>query len=220
MIRIFHLPLCVLALIALIPFKGKAQLAFDRVVQVNGVVMTSDSLYGVPDVIVSVKNQNRGVYTSESGVFVLVCFKGDTIQFRSLGYTPSEYVIPEDFKSNTLSMVKLLSQDTFFLSETVIHALPSKESFRYVFEHFQPEDDKYEIARKNSDLAMMRMMATTMNPDGHEGASYAMRSIAQRASYEGMRPPMQIMSPIAWAQFIQAWKRGDFRSKKKKTSSY
>lgn len=199
----------------LLPLTGKAQLAFDRVVQINGVVMTSDSLYGVPDVIVSVKNQNRGTYTSEMGVFALVCFKGDTLQFRSLGFSPTEYIVPENIQGNTISMVKLMSQDTFFLNETIIRALPSKESFRYVFEHMQPEDDRIEIARKNSDLAMMRMMTATLNPDGREGASAALHGIAQRASYEGMRPPMQIMSPIAWAQFLQSWKRGDFRKKKK-----
>lgn len=211
-LRIFQLTL---TLLFLVPSLSRAQLAFDRVVQINGVVMTSDSLYGVPDVIVSVKNQNRGTYTSETGVFALVCFKGDTLQFRSLGFSPSEYIVPENIQGNTLSMVKLMSQDTFFLNETIIRALPSKESFRYVFEHMQPEDDRLEIARKNSDLAMMRMMSTTLSPDGREGASFAMHNIAQRASYEGMRPPMQIMSPIAWAQFIQAWKRGDFRKKKK-----
>lgn len=202
-------------LLCSLPLRSSAQLAFDRVVQINGVVMTSDSLYGVPDVTVSVKNQNRGTYTSETGVFALVCFKGDTLQFKSLGFSPSEYVVPETVQGNTISMVKLMSQDTFFLNETIIRALPSKESFRYVFEHMQPEDDRIEIARKNSDLAMMRMMTATLSPDGREGASYAMHGIAQRASYEGMRPPMQIMSPIAWGQFLQAWKRGDFRKKKK-----
>jgi len=29
----------------------------------------------------------------------------------------------------------------------------------------------------------------------------------------GQVPPQNIFNPIAWAEFIQAWKRGDFKRK-------
>lgn len=194
---------------------SKAQVIFDKLVQINGVVMTSDSLYGIPDAIVSVKNQNKGTYTSEQGVFALVCFKGDTLQFRSLGFNIKEYVVPEDIKGNTISLVQLLSQDTFFLNETIIHALPSKENFNYAFQNLNLEDDRYEIARKNSDLAMMRMMSMILRPDGRAGQAFVQQDAAYRAAYAGQQQPMNILSPIKWGQFIEAWKRGDFRKKKK-----
>ena len=114
---------------------AQAQVAPDRLIQINGVVMTSDSLYGIPDAIVSIKNQNKGTYTSEQGVFALVCFKGDTVQFKSLGFEAKDYVVPNDIKGNTISLVQLLSQDTFFLNETIIHALPSKEQFNFAFQN-------------------------------------------------------------------------------------
>lgn len=201
-------------LLCSINFQAKAQVIFDKLVQINGVVMTSDSLYGIPDAIVSVKNQSKGTYTSEQGVFALVCFKGDTIQFRSLGFNGKEYVVPEDIKGNTISLVQLLSQDTFFLNETIIHALPSKENFNYAFQNLNLEDDRYEIARKNSDLAMMRMMSVILRPDGRAGQAYAQKDAAYRAAYAGQQQPMNILSPIKWGQFIEAWKRGDFRKKK------
>lgn len=197
-----------------INFSTKAQVIFDKLVQINGVVMTSDSLYGIPDAIVSVKNQSKGTYTSEQGVFALVCFKGDTIQFRSLGFNGKEYVVPENISGNTISLVQLLSQDTFFLNETIIHALPSKENFNYAFQNLNLEDDRYEIARKNSDLAMMRMMSVILRPDGRAGQAYAQKDAAYRAAYAGQQQPMNILSPIKWGQFIEAWKRGDFRKKK------
>jgi hypothetical protein len=193
--------------------QAKAQIAFDRLVQINGVVMTSDSLYGVPDVTITVKNHNKGTYSSELGVFALVCFKGDTLQFRSLGFTPTDYVIP-DVSGNTISMVQLMSQDTFFLNETIIHALPSREKFNYAFQNLDVEDDLYETARKNTNLAMLRMLAMTRLPMGSENQAYVQRQMAVRAAYEGQRPPMNVLSPIKWGQFIEAWKRGDFRSKK------
>jgi hypothetical protein len=177
--------------------------------------MTSDSLYGIPDVIISVKNQNKGTYSSEQGVFALVCFKGDTLQFRQLGYSPKDYVIPNSIVGNSISLVQLMSQDTFFLNETIIHALPSKENFNYAFQHLNIDDDRYEIARKNTNLAMMRMLAMTSLPNGREGQQYAQNYAAYRAAYAGQQQPMNILSPIKWGQFIEAWKRGDFRKKKK-----
>lgn len=180
--------------------------------------MTSDSLYGVPDVIVSVKNKDKGTYTSDLGVFALVCFKGDTLQFRSLGYSPKDYVIPKNIEGNTLSLVQLLSQDTFFLNETIIHALPSKEHFNFAFQNLNIDDDKYEVARKNSDLALIRMLSMNTLPNGRESQQYAQQDAAYRAAYSGQQQPMNILSPIKWGQFIEAWKRGDFR--KKKTKSY
>ena len=38
-------------------------------------------------------------------------------------------------------------------------------------------------------------------------------NIANRAVYQGQTPPMNIFNPAAWADFIQAWKRGDFKNK-------
>ncbi|MDI9318949.1 MAG: carboxypeptidase-like regulatory domain-containing protein [Phycisphaerales bacterium] len=191
-----------------------SQLSYDKIVQINGVVMTSDSLYGVPDVVVSVKNQNKGTYTSELGVFALVCFKGDTLQFRSLGYTPKDYVIPQNIKGNSLSLVQMLSQDTFFLNETIIHALPSKEHFNFAFQNLIIDDDKYEVARKNTDLALIRMLSMTTLPSGRENQQFAQQNAAYRAAYSAQQQPMNILSPIKWGQFIEAWKRGDFRNKK------
>jgi hypothetical protein len=39
--------------------------------------------------------------------------------------------------------------------------------------------------------------------------------MSQQAQYYGSRQPMNILSPLAWAEFFEAWKRGDYRKKKK-----
>jgi hypothetical protein len=214
-LSIFKISFFFLLLLLVVNSTGQAQVSFNRLIQINGVLMTSDSLYGIPDAIVTVKNQDKGTYTSEQGVFALVCFKGDTLQFRSLGFNTKEYVIPETIAGNTISLVQLLSQDTFFLNETIIRALPSKENFNYAFQNLNLDDDRYEIARKNSNFAMMRMMSSILKPDGREGQAFTQRDAAYRAAYTGQQLPMNIMSPIAWGKFIESWKRGDFRKKKK-----
>ena len=64
----------------LLPIAAKAQFetARDSVVQLYGVIMTADSLVGIPAVSITVKGQNRGTITNDQGVFSIVDIPGVT----------------------------------------------------------------------------------------------------------------------------------------------
>jgi hypothetical protein len=74
-------------------------------------------------------------------------------------------------------------------------------------------DDDIEIARRNTDVAKRRILMKTIPGDGGEATKMQFNKIAQKAVYTGQTPPMNIFNPAAWAEFIQAWKRGDFKNK-------
>jgi hypothetical protein len=188
-----------------------AQLAPDSVIQIDGVTMTADSLRAVADVIVEVKGKNRGTETAYTGVFSMVCEKGDTLKFSCIGFRSKEFVIAKDLKGDLFSMIQLMVQDTFYLPETIIRPLPSKERFNYAFQHWQVPNDQYELARRNTNAYMLRALAYTMPIDGRTAQSRLMAQQANQAVYYGQQQPMNILSPIAWGQFFEAWKRGDFR---------
>src|ERR1017187_5094687 len=90
------------------------------IIQIDGVTMTADSLRAVPDATIMVKNKNRGTESEYTGVFSIVCAKGDTLIFSCLGFRPKEYVISKDIKGQIFSMIQLMVQDTFYLPETII----------------------------------------------------------------------------------------------------
>ncbi|MCW3120551.1 MAG: hypothetical protein JWQ38_43 [Flavipsychrobacter sp.] len=183
----------------------------DKIIQINGITMTADSLRAVPDVTIVVKNKNRGVESENNGVFSIVCYKGDTLQFHCLGFRAKEYVIAKDMKGQIFSMIQLMVQDTFYLPETIIRPLPSKEAFEFAFTHWHIPSDQYEIARRNTDAYIMRALAYTLPRDGREQQSRLLQQQAREAVYYGQQQPMNIFNPIAWGQFFEAWKRGDFR---------
>ncbi len=81
--------LCVFAL-----SKAFAQDPYENIIQINGVTMTADSLRAVPNVTVLVLNKDRGVESSNKGVFSIVVYKGDTLQFSALGFRSKQYVVP------------------------------------------------------------------------------------------------------------------------------
>lgn len=185
----------------------------ENVIQINGVTMTADSLRAVPGATVLIKNQNRGVYASEQGVFSIVCYKGDTIQFSAIGYREKEYVVPRNIEGQYFSMIQLMVQDTFYLPETIVRPIMTREQFEYAFRNSKIPDDKYEIARKNTDQLTLRAIAFTLPRDGRENQAIFQSMQAQNAVYYGQAKPATIFDPLRWAEFFEAWKRGDFRKK-------
>jgi signal peptidase I len=198
-----------------LPFASMAQFEKlkDSLVELYGVVMTADSLKAIPSVTVMVKGENRGTITNEKGVFSIVATKGDKIEFSSIGYKPKEAVIPRDLEGNHFSLIQLLVTDTQYLPATVIKPRPTKEQFERDFVNVDIPDDAIEIARKNTDESKRRVLARTLPRDGTESSNMFLRNNAQRYYYNGQSPPQNIFNPAAWAEFIKAWKRGDFKSK-------
>jgi hypothetical protein len=204
-----------LAILAIaIPFASNAQFEKlkDSVVQLYGIVMTADSLKAIPSVTVMIKGQNRGTITNEHGVFSIVVMKGDLVQFTSIGYKPKLAEIPRDLEGNQYSLIQLLVNDTVYLPATIIKPRPTKEQFERDFVSTDFPDDDIETARKNTDESKRRVLARTLPRDGTENTNMMLRNNAQRYYYNGQAPPQNIFNPAAWAEFIKAWKRGDFKN--------
>ena len=183
----------------------------DSVVQLYGVVMTADSLKAIPSVSIMVKGQNRGTITNEQGVFSIVVLKGDQIEFTSIGYKPKTVLIPQTLEGNQHSMIQLMVQDTIYLPATIIKKRPTREQFERDFVNAKVPDDNYEIARKNTNAASMAALEKILPKDGREATSYNLKQTAIKSYYAGQLPPQNIFNPLAWAEFIKAWKRGDYK---------
>lgn len=185
----------------------------DSVVQLYGVVMTADSLRALPSVSVIIKGTSRGTMTNDDGVFSIVVLKNDEVEFTSVGFKPKLIKIPSKLESNQYSLVQLLVTDTAYLPATIIKPRPTRAQFERDFVNTRFPDDKYEIARQNTDIAKRRVLMASLPADGREATNYQLRQSASKMYYTGQTPPMNILNPFAWSEFIKAWKRGDFKSK-------
>jgi CarboxypepD_reg-like domain len=199
----------------LLPRTAKAQFetSRDSVVQLYGVIMTADSLVGIPAVSVMVKGQNRGTITNGQGVFSIVVLKGDKVEFTHVTYKSKTIDIPRDIEGNQYSIVQLMVIDTVYLPATIIRPRPTADQFARDFVNTKVPDDNIEVARQNTDAAKRRVLLRTVPGDGGEATRMQFNQIANKAVYSGQIPPMNIFNPAAWAEFIQAWKRGDFKNK-------
>lgn len=185
-----------------------------KVVQFSGYVLTPDSLIGIPFVTIKVKNTNKGTISDPQGFFSFVGEAGDTVSFSSIGFKKSIYIIPNDLQSNKYSVVKLMAQDEVYIDTVTIYPWPSKDMFRQAFLSLQLEQSDVERAMKNLEREYLKEMGAAMPMDANENADNYLRAQAQKYYYAGGQvPPQNIFNVFAWAQFIEAWRRGDFKKK-------
>lgn len=197
-----------------IPLSVKAQFETfkDSVVQLYGVVMSADSLQGLPSVSIVVKGRNQGTMTNDQGVFSIVVLKGDELEFTSVGYKPKLVTIPKNLDGNQQSMIQLMVQDTVYLAATIIKKYPTRQEFERDFANVKVPDDQQEIARQNLSEANRRALLAIYPADGREATNNYFKQNQRKYYSAGQLPPQNIFNPLAWAEFIKAWKRGDFKN--------
>ena len=186
----------------------------DNIIQFSGLVLTSDSIQALPYATIYIINRNLGAISNFNGYFSIVVEPGDTIDFSYVGFVKKRYVVPDTLLTNRYSIVQLLTQDTIYLDETIIYPWPSRDQFKEAFLNtFVPDDD---LARAKRNLAREKLKALgkKIPADGNETADIYLRQQAAKFYTYGQYPSIQLLNPMAWAQFFEAWKNGDFKKKK------
>jgi len=189
-----------------------------KLIQFSGLVLTNmdGNPVPVPYASVYLPQKNRGTYADYRGFFTIVVEKGDLIRFHCIGFNPVTKTVPDTLTQDHYSIVQILAQDTILLPEIVIFPWPSKEHFKIEFLKMDVTPELQRIAAEN--VANEYLAEARKNPDivphsGRESANFYLRQQAREYVYIGQTPPMNIFSPLAWAQFFKAWKNGDFKKK-------
>jgi hypothetical protein len=189
-------------------------------IQFSGLVMTEADgrLVPVPFASISVPEKRRGTYADYRGFFTLVVEKGQKVRFNCIGLEPVTITIPDTLTQDRYAVVQLMTQDTILLPEVVIFPWPSKEHFKIEFLKMDVTPELQRRATEN--LANEYLAEARKNPDmvpygGRESANFYLRQQAREYYYIGQTPPMNIFSPLAWGQFIKAWKDGKYKKQKK-----
>jgi len=135
------------------------------------------------------------------------------VQFSCVGFKSKNVIIQKDLQGNEFSMIQLMVTDTALLPATIIKQRISREQFERDFINTKVPDDDIEIARANNNVATRRLLMSSLPADGREASSQYMRQQSKKLYYSGQLAPQNIFNPIAWAEFIKAWKRGDYKRK-------
>lgn len=184
-----------------------------NIVQLTGITVDGDSLAPLPFTNIVTRGSYRGTFSDFSGFFSIVAATGDTLVFSSLGYQSAEFIIPDSLESKHYSLIQMLDRDTILLETTEIRVWPTYEQFKYAFLNTEVPDDDLARAKDNLDAETMEEMRVELGLGASGNQSLMLNNYKSRLYYSGQLPPNNLLNPIAWMKFIQAWKEGKLNQK-------
>ncbi len=189
----------------------------ERIVQLSGLVVGGDSLYGIPYVSVYVPKAGRGTMTNEVGYFSLPTIVGDSVVISAIGFKKKSLIIPPDGKES-LSLVIELKMDTTLLPTVEVFPYYTEEMFKHAFLALQLPNDDYNNMKQNlHDRFMSRLY---IDEGMGAGANYRYYMQQQTLRQENrFRDPVassQLFNPFAWYSAINSLRQQHKDKKKKK----
>lgn len=174
----------------------------ERVVQVSGVVVASDSLLPAPYVTIYRGRDHRGTYSDYDGYFTLPAHVGDTLFFACIGLKKSFFVIPTDSASNHLSVVQWMETDAVMLPSVNVLPFPEPHKLRGEVLALDFPNDNYTRFSRNYASVSNYDGLHNLSDDAYENASATM--IARYNS--GFQSGGNVLDPSAWGRFMKALK--------------
>jgi len=194
----------------------------DNVVEMSGLVVSNDSLQQMlPNAYIINKKRGQVATTNTEGFFSLVAVPGDTLIFTHIGFIPEKLWIPDTLEENVYLTLVVLNWDRTLLDPVIVYPWPRPENFKQEFLAMKLNTTEYDIAQRNLAIQELKERAMAMGYDASEmqRAMINMQNqqMYNQGRYYGATPGAAILGalsdPFAWAQFFQALKQGDFKSK-------
>jgi hypothetical protein len=212
-------------LVSLLSAQGYAQKK--DVVEISGVVVSNDSLKQfIPNCYIVIPKRGQVSTTNNEGFFSIVAVPGDTVVFSHIGFETEKLWVTDTLHDNTYLTMVVLNWDRTVLDPVIVYPWPRPENFKEEFLAMRIPTTEYDIAQRNLAIQTLKEQAAAMGYDAAEMQDY-MIGLQNQALYNNQRMYGggmdagggaailgAISNPFAWAQFFDALKRGDFKSKK------
>lgn len=190
---------------------GLSQNNEPRLIQLSGVVLSSDSLERMPFTSIYDKTTRRGTVSDYYGYFSMVTRPGDTLIFNYLGYKPGSYVVPDTLSEFGYALIQLLDPDTLMSNPVRVYPWPSKEEFAKAFIEMDPYEDDIRRAQRQLSGKNLAAISARLTTDASMSYSWQRQQERSQLYTRGQFPVNNLLNPVAWAQFIEQWKSGKLK---------
>ena len=208
---------CILSLMFIGTFQEVLGQGQPRIVQFSGLVVSGDSSYGIPSVLVYVPKSGRGTTSNYLGYFSMPVLEGDSVIVKAVGYAERSLKIPFGSKDDKWSLVIHLSEDTLTLPDIEVFPWPTEKIFKEAFLALKlPEQDMNNMNKNLNEQVMKRMMYNA-DADGSMNHHYYMNQQITKQENRFFAPTISLLNPFAWQKFIESAKRGDLKQQSKDT---
>ncbi|MCF8423709.1 MAG: carboxypeptidase-like regulatory domain-containing protein [Bacteroidia bacterium] len=186
--------------------------ASENYIQISGVVL-DDSLQPLPFVSIMLKGTRSGTVSDFYGFFTIVARPGDEMQFFSINHKNKVYNLSDTLTGKHYSIIQILTKDTIQLPEVSVFPWPSKEQFKRAILDLDLSDTDIERAYTNMDNEDVRQSIKGGSMDAAANYRVRMQQQYTRLYQAGQYPSVSLLNPVAWAQFIDAWRKGKLKIK-------
>jgi hypothetical protein len=180
----------VIGLLVLLATKNIQAQGNQNIMQLTGLIVGGDSLYGIPGVHVYVPKAGRGTSTNYYGYFSLPTQVGDSIVISAIGYAKKEFVITYNEKKS-ISLIIELKEDTTVLPLLEIFPYPTEELFKHAFLALKMPDNLYNGININDQI-----MSRVTHANKTDAKSYYLYKAANRQSFV-------LLDAFAWSRAIK-----------------
>jgi len=192
-------------------------LAFNRTsaqtyIQYSGVIVATDSSKPVSYATVYDITNGNGAYANYQGFFSLVVSPGDSVLFTSIGFAKHFEIVPRNANSDKYSEEVTIQPMSYTLPQTTIYPYPTRDEFRYAFEHLNIPDDDLARAKKNLSPEVLMALIRNAPTDPEINQMRMAQNYSSSLYYIGEYKPINLLNPLAWAQFFEAIKNGELKS--------
>lgn len=177
-------------------------------IQLSGVIVSSDSLTQMPFATVFNRQSRRGTLADYYGFFSMVVLPGDTLMFSYYGYKTSSFIVPDSLNDNRYSMIHMMYESGEELPEITVYPWPSREDFARAFLEMKPYDDALRRAQKQLSGESLAFAAGRLSTDASLTYSWQQNQQNTKLYTMGQSPVNNLLNPYSWASFVQAWKSG------------
>lgn len=192
-------------------------------VQISGIVITNDSVpQFIPYAHVVVRRKNRGTISNAQGFFSMAALPGDTLRISTIGFKAEKLIIPDTLMQKEYLARVRMERDTTLLEEVTLYPWPTPDRFKEAFLATKVTTTEEDIAMRNLAIQELKARAAAMGYSAEEMQDFMIKS-QQQSIYDfgryggysngGTAILGSLTNPFAWAEFFQAVKRGDFKSK-------
>lgn len=183
-----------------------------KVVQLSGVILNSDSTIAIPGVNIYVPKKGRGTSSNRFGYFSMPVLAGDSVVFSFIGLKRQTITIPENIEEDKLSYILTMVEDEIALQEVQVMPYPTEEEFKNAILAVNI-DAEPPLNRGNLSPQLLLRWAEEMPASGNENfRQFTNQQTQQTLDRYGPRP-LPLLNPFAWAQFIKSIKNGDLKNR-------
>ena len=190
---------------------GSSSIYAQRSITISGVVMDADSVTAIPYVNIRLKDTFFGTISDNSGHFAFSASEGDTLLFSFVGYFDAYFVMPNDLKGNSYSLIQLMRKETIMLEEVVIFPWPEYDQLKKAFLDAELKPSLDDISIK----AIKKIDRISQDEYLRNRNYYNVYHNNQLYDMTGIVPPNNFLNPLQWSNFIRDVMDKKYKSEKK-----